>query len=67
LVWVTPTPGNIPRHARHAVSGTLAQLMMTRAYQLAPARPSGPFILRFGRVLRRLFDWLNFFRGVPTA
>jgi len=42
-------------------AGTIAQLMMTRAYQLAPAAQVGPFI--YGSVaFAALFDWLIFSR-----
>jgi drug/metabolite transporter (DMT)-like permease len=43
------------------VSATVAQLMMTRAYQLAPAAQVGPFIYS-SVAFAALFDWLLFAR-----
>lgn len=61
LAWVTPAATTIPTILGMVVAGTLAQLMMTRAYQLAPAAQVGPFI--YGSVaFAALFDWLLFSR-----
>jgi len=61
LVWVTPAPSSIPAIIGMVLAGTLAQLLMTRAYQLAPAAQVGPFI--YGSVVfAALFDWLIFSR-----
>jgi len=61
LAWVTPTASSIPIIIGMVLSGTLAQLLMTRAYQLAPAAQVGPFI--YGSVaFAALFDWLIFSR-----
>jgi len=61
LVWVTPLPSSIPAIIGMALAGTIAQLLMTRAYQLAPAAQVGPFI--YGSVVfAALFDWLIFGR-----
>ena len=61
LAWVTPAASTIPAIVGMVVAGTLAQLMMTRAYQLAPAAQVGPFI--YGSVaFAALFDWLLFSR-----
>jgi drug/metabolite transporter (DMT)-like permease len=58
---VTPTASSIPIIIGMVLSGTLAQLLMTRAYQLAPAAQVGPFI--YGSVaFAALFDWLIFSR-----
>jgi len=60
-VWVTPLPSSIPAIIGMALAGTLAQLLMTRAYQLAPAAQVGPFI--YGSVVfAALLDWLLFSR-----
>jgi drug/metabolite transporter (DMT)-like permease len=59
LAWVTPAASAVPAILGMVVAGTLAQLMMTRAYQLAPAAQVGPFI--YGSVaFAALFDWLLF-------
>jgi drug/metabolite transporter (DMT)-like permease len=60
-VWQTPRASSIPVLVALVGSGTVAQLMMTRAYQLAPAAQVGPFI--YGSVaFAALFDWLIFSR-----
>lgn len=60
-VWVTPAAGSVPMILAMVAAGTVAQLMMTRAYQLAPAAQVGPFI--YGSVaFAALFDWLIFGR-----
>ncbi|RYZ05876.1 MAG: DMT family transporter [Myxococcales bacterium] len=59
LVWVTPSVAAVPLIIAMVAAGTLAQLMMTRAYQLAPAAQVGPFI--YGSVaFAACFDWLIF-------
>jgi drug/metabolite transporter (DMT)-like permease len=59
LAWQTPSVSSIPALVGLVASGTVAQLMMTRAYQLAPAAQVGPFI--YGSVaFAALFDWLVF-------
>jgi drug/metabolite transporter (DMT)-like permease len=61
FAWVTPAVSTIPVILAMVAAGTLAQLMMTRAYQLAPAAQVGPFI--YGSVaFAALFDWLLFSR-----
>jgi drug/metabolite transporter (DMT)-like permease len=61
LVWVTPGAAAVPVMLGLVTAGTFAQLMMTRAYQLAPAAEVGPFI--YGSVaFAALFDWLIFAR-----
>lgn len=61
LAWKTPGVDSIPVLIALVASGTVAQLMMTRAYQLAPAAQVGPFI--YGSVaFAALFDWLIFSR-----
>lgn len=61
LAWKTPDATSVPVLAGLVTSGTLAQLFMTRAYQLAPAARVGPFI--YGSVaFAALFDWLIFAR-----
>jgi drug/metabolite transporter (DMT)-like permease len=61
LTWVTPSARSLPVIAAMVVAGTLAQLMMTRAYQLAPAAQVGPFIYA-SVAFAALFDWLLFAR-----
>lgn len=59
LGWVAPTPAAVPAILAMVASGTVAQLLMTRAYQLAPAAQVGPFI--YGSVVfAAAFDWLWF-------
>ena len=61
LTWVTPTASSIPLVLAMVAAGTVAQLLMTRAYQLAPAAQVGPFI--YGSVaFAAFFDWLLFAR-----
>jgi drug/metabolite transporter (DMT)-like permease len=61
LAWQTPGVSSFPVVMAMVASGTVAQLMMTRAYQLAPAAQVGPFI--YGSVaFAALFDWLVFSR-----
>ncbi len=61
LAWVTPSVSSIPIIIGMVLSGTVAQLLMTRAYQLAPAAQVGPFI--YGSVaFAAVFDWLIFSR-----
>lgn len=61
LVWQTPGAGALPAILGMVAAGTVAQLCMTRAYQLAPAAEVGPFI--YGSVaFAALFDWLLFSR-----
>ncbi len=61
FAWVTPTASSIPIILAMVAAGTVAQLMMTRAYQLAPAAQVGPFI--YGSVaFAALFDWAIFSR-----
>jgi drug/metabolite transporter (DMT)-like permease len=47
-------------------AGTIAQLMMTRAYQLAPAAQVGPFIYA-SVAFAAIFDWLLFARHPDNA
>jgi len=59
LNWRTPTVTAIPLLCALVTSATVAQLLMTRAYQLAPAAEVGPFIyasIAFAAAL----DWLLF-------
>lgn len=66
LAWVTPSAKSAPTIGLMALAGTLAQLLMTRAYQLAPAARVGPFI--YGSVaFAALFDWLIFARHPDVA
>jgi drug/metabolite transporter (DMT)-like permease len=59
LSWVTPSVDAVPVVLGMVAAGTVAQLMMTRAYQLAPAAQVGPFI--YGSVaFAACFDWLIF-------
>jgi drug/metabolite transporter (DMT)-like permease len=59
--WETPAVSSIPVLVALVTAGTLAQLLMTRAYQQAPAAQVGPFI--YGSVaFAALFDWLIFAR-----
>jgi len=61
FAWVTPATASIPVILGMVVAGTVAQLLMTRAYQLAPAAEVGPFI--YGSVVfAAVFDWLIFAR-----
>ena len=61
LTWVTPAASSMPLVLAMVAAGTVAQLLMTRAYKLAPAAQVGPFI--YGSVaFAALFDWLLFAR-----
>jgi drug/metabolite transporter (DMT)-like permease len=61
FAWVTPSASSLPVVTGMVLSGTVAQLLMTRAYQLAPAAQVGPFI--YGSVaFAAVFDWLIFSR-----
>lgn len=61
FAWVTPSLHSVPLIFAMVVAGTVAQLAMTRAYQLAPAAEVGPFI--YGSVaFAAVFDWLIFSR-----
>ncbi len=61
LDWVTPSRQMLPLLLLLVAAATSAQLMMTRAYQLAPAAEVGPFI--YGSVaFAALFDWIVFAR-----
>ena len=65
FAWVTPRGTAIPLCVALVACGTLGQLSMTRAYQLAPAAQVGPFI--YGSVaFAALFDWL-LFAGHPDG
>jgi drug/metabolite transporter (DMT)-like permease len=57
--WVTPAVDAVPVILGLVTAGTLAQLMMTRAYQLAPAAQVGPFIYASVAFAAGL-DWLLF-------
>jgi drug/metabolite transporter (DMT)-like permease len=60
-VWTTPSLSHVPVVLGLVATGTIAQICMTRAYQLAPASKVGPFI--YGSVVfAALFDWLIFSR-----
>jgi drug/metabolite transporter (DMT)-like permease len=61
FAWVTPSAGSVPLMLAMVTSGTLAQLLMTRAYQLAPAALVGPFIYSSVAFAAAL-DWLIFSR-----
>jgi drug/metabolite transporter (DMT)-like permease len=64
--WVTPRLDLMPLALAMMACGTLAQLAMTRAYQLAPAARVGPFI--YGSVaFAALFDWVLFARRPDLA
>lgn len=61
FAWTTPGLESVPLIIGMVAAGTLAQLLMTRAYQLAPAAQVGPFI--YGSVaFAAFFDWLLFSR-----
>jgi drug/metabolite transporter (DMT)-like permease len=61
FTWITPAASSIPLILGMVAAGTVAQLSMTRAYQLAPAAQVGPFI--YGSVaFAALFDWVLFSR-----
>jgi drug/metabolite transporter (DMT)-like permease len=59
FAWQTPSLPSVPIIVGMVAAGTLAQLLMTRAYQLAPAAEVGPFI--YGSVaFAAMFDWFLF-------
>jgi len=61
VAWKNPGVESIPVLIALVGAGTAAQLLMTRAYQLAPAAQVGPFI--YGSVaFAAVFDWLIFAR-----
>jgi drug/metabolite transporter (DMT)-like permease len=61
FAWQTPGLASIPIIVAMVASGAVAQLLMTRAYQLAPAAEVGPFI--YGSVaFAAVFDWFLFSR-----
>jgi drug/metabolite transporter (DMT)-like permease len=61
FAWHTPSLASIPVIIGMVAAGTTAQLLMTRAYQLAPAAQVGPFI--YGSVaFAAMFDWVLFSR-----
>lgn len=64
--WVTPGASSLPLLSGMVLCGTLAQLLMTRAYQLAPAALVGPFIYSSVAFAAAL-DWLLFSRHPDTA
>jgi len=59
--WVTPRRADVPMIALLVVCGTVAQVFMTRAYQLAPAARVGPFIYA-SVAFAAGFDWWVFAR-----
>lgn len=61
FAWVTPSAAALPIIAAMVTSATIAQLCMTRAYQLAPAAEVGPFIYA-SVAFAAIFDWLIFAR-----
>jgi drug/metabolite transporter (DMT)-like permease len=63
--WQTPQPSLWLVLLGLAVSGTIAQLLLTRAYSHAPAAEVGPFIYT-SVVFAAMFDWLAFSR-LPDA
>lgn len=65
FTWVTPRGAAIPLCVAMVACGTLGQLAMTRAYQLAPAARVGPFIYA-SVAFAAVFDWLMF-AGHPDA
>jgi drug/metabolite transporter (DMT)-like permease len=64
--WSTPSVSAVPVILGMVAAGTLAQLMMTRAYQLAPAAQVGPFIYSSVAFAAGL-DWLLFARRPGPA
>jgi drug/metabolite transporter (DMT)-like permease len=65
LDWMTPGRALVPLLVGLALSATLAQLLMTRAYSFAPAAQVGPFIYA-SVVFGGLLDWL-WFGKLPDA
>ena len=61
VVWTNPGLRSVPLLLTLVGSGTVAQLSMTRAYQLAPAAQVGPFIYA-SVVFAATFDWFIFAR-----
>jgi len=61
LSWVTPAASSVPLLLGLVSSATVAQLLMTRAYHLAPAAQVGPFIYSSVAFAGAL-DWLLFQR-----
>lgn len=64
--WTTPGLESAPVLLALVSCGTIAQLSMTRAYQLAPAAQVGPFIYS-SVVFAALFDWLVFARRLDLS
>ena len=65
LGWVTPRLGSLPLLALLGLCAIWGQLLLTRAYSLAPAVRVGPFMYS-AVVFAALFDWLLFHK-VPDA
>lgn len=65
LQWVTPRLGLLPLLGLLGLCAILGQLLLTRAYSLAPAVRVGPFMYS-AVVFAALLDWL-LFRKVPDA
>jgi drug/metabolite transporter (DMT)-like permease len=63
--WVTPRPALVPLLAALGLCALFGQLLMTRAYSLAPAVRVGPFMYS-AVVFAAGFDWV-LFRKVPDA
>jgi len=61
LAWRTPDLSSAPSLLVLVACGTVAQLLMTRAYQLAPAAQVGPFIYS-SVAFAALLDWVVFSR-----
>jgi drug/metabolite transporter (DMT)-like permease len=61
FTWVTPALASIPVMLGMVGAATIAQLLMTRAYGLAPAARVGPFIYS-SVVFAAGLDWLLFER-----
>jgi drug/metabolite transporter (DMT)-like permease len=59
FAWRAPALTSAPVLAALVLSATVAQLLMTRAYQLAPAAQVGPFIYS-SVAFAALLDWLVF-------
>lgn len=66
FVWQLPTAAAAPALLVLVTTGTVAQLLMTRAYQLAPAAQVGPFIYA-SVAFAALFDWFVFARSPDGA
>lgn len=65
LQWVAPRLGLLPLLGLLGLCAILGQLLLTRAYSLAPAVRVGPFMYS-AVVFAALLDWL-LFRKVPDA